>query len=51
MQSWSFNRSLIVFFKVSDHGEVDDDSFNVCSFWVQMHGIPTLWMTEEIVGY
>lgn len=39
---WSFSKSLMVFSKVSVDGEIDENGFNVCPFWLQLQGIPTL---------
>lgn len=48
-QPWYFNQSLMVFNKIPDNGEINvDKGFDECPFWIQLHGIPILWMTEKI---
>lgn len=47
-QPWNFNKSFLVFPKVSDDGEIDKKGFSICSFLVQMQGIPVLWMTKKV---
>lgn len=47
-QSWSFNKSLLVFAKVADDGSIDENDFKLCPFWLQLQGLPTHLMTEKV---
>lgn len=37
-----------MFVKVFDDGSIDESDFNLCPFWLQLQGFPTLWMTEKV---
>ncbi|KAK3211147.1 hypothetical protein Dsin_015853 [Dipteronia sinensis] len=47
---WSFERAIIVFEKPTGEEVVNDMLFNWVDFWVRIHNIPSICMTEEI-GY
>lgn len=39
---------MLVFSNVDDDGEIDEKGLSVCPFWIQMQGLPPLWMTEKV---
>ncbi|KAK3194243.1 hypothetical protein Dsin_025553 [Dipteronia sinensis] len=45
---WSFDRAIILFEKSAGVGEIRDMGFKFVDFWVQIHNIPLLYLTEEI---
>ncbi|TXG56668.1 hypothetical protein EZV62_017981 [Acer yangbiense] len=47
-EPWSFDRAIIAFEKPAGTSEVCDMKFNSVDFWVQIHNISLLCMTEEI---
>ncbi|KAK1554283.1 hypothetical protein Q3G72_010086 [Acer saccharum] len=45
---WSFDRAIIVFVSPCGIGEIHDLKFKSVDFWVQIHNLPLLCLTEEI---
>ncbi|KAK3198734.1 hypothetical protein Dsin_022149 [Dipteronia sinensis] len=45
---WSFDGASILFEKPAGVGELRDMGFKLVDFWVQIHNIPLLCLTEEI---
>ncbi|KAK3228835.1 hypothetical protein Dsin_000716 [Dipteronia sinensis] len=45
---WSFDRAMILFDEPTGEGDIQSLSFNRIEFWIQIHNIPFLCMTEEI---
>ncbi|KAK1587173.1 hypothetical protein Q3G72_010353 [Acer saccharum] len=48
---WSFDRATIIFDKPSSAGELQDIKFKLVDFWVQIHNLPLLCLTEEIGSF
>ncbi|KAL0016299.1 hypothetical protein SO802_003368 [Lithocarpus litseifolius] len=46
-EPWSFDKHLVVIRKYEKETPVADVKFGRVSFWVQIHGIPPLYMTME----
>ncbi|TXG46396.1 hypothetical protein EZV62_028104 [Acer yangbiense] len=45
---WNFDRAIIVFEEPTGVGDILNMSFNRTEFWVQIHNLPLLCMTEDI---
>ncbi|TXG72274.1 hypothetical protein EZV62_000853 [Acer yangbiense] len=45
---WSFDRAIIIFEIPTRSGDLCDMCFNWVEFWVQIHNMPLLCMTEDI---
>ncbi|TXG57174.1 hypothetical protein EZV62_018487 [Acer yangbiense] len=45
---WTFDRSIIAFEEPTGIGEIKHMNFNRVDFWVQIHNLPLLCMTEDI---
>ena len=48
--SWSFDKYLLALHKLEAGEAVSKVRFDKMSFWIQIHGIPTMYQTKE-VGY
>ncbi|KAK3230768.1 hypothetical protein Dsin_002649 [Dipteronia sinensis] len=48
---WSFDRAIIFFEKPTGEGVVDAMLFNWVDFWVRIHNIPLICMTDEIGNF
>ncbi|KAK1587448.1 hypothetical protein Q3G72_012963 [Acer saccharum] len=48
---WSFDRATIIFDKPSSASELQDIKFKLVDFWVQIHNLPLLCLTEEIGSF
>ncbi|TXG72528.1 hypothetical protein EZV62_001107 [Acer yangbiense] len=46
--TWSFDKALIAFEEPADEGDIVNMRFDRVEFWVQIHNLPLLCMTEEI---
>lgn len=47
---WSFDKYLLALHKLEAGEAVSKVWFDKMSFWIQIHGIPTMYQTKE-VGY
>ncbi|KAK2652652.1 hypothetical protein Ddye_012508 [Dipteronia dyeriana] len=45
---WNFDRAIIVFEVPSGDGDIQSMRFSLTEFWVQIHNLPLICMTEEI---
>ncbi|TXG63928.1 hypothetical protein EZV62_010922 [Acer yangbiense] len=45
---WTFDRSIIAFEEPTGTREIEHMNFNRVDFWVQIHNLPLLCMTEDI---
>ncbi|KAK1550302.1 hypothetical protein Q3G72_016977 [Acer saccharum] len=45
---WNFDRAMIIFDESVRDGDVQSLSFSRVEFWIQIHNIPILCMTEDI---
>ncbi|KAL5789588.1 hypothetical protein ACOSQ2_004476 [Xanthoceras sorbifolium] len=45
---WNFDRSLLVLEKPRGNGFIDEMSFSMVEFWVQVHNVPIVCMTKNI---
>ncbi|TXG70099.1 hypothetical protein EZV62_005034 [Acer yangbiense] len=45
---WTFDRAIIAFEEPSGTGDVASMNFNRVEFWVQIHNLPLLCLTEDI---
>ncbi|TXG72260.1 hypothetical protein EZV62_000839 [Acer yangbiense] len=45
---WTFDKAIIAFEEPSGMGDIADLKFNRVEFWVQIHNLPLLCLTEDI---
>ncbi|TXG54113.1 hypothetical protein EZV62_019369 [Acer yangbiense] len=45
---WSFDRAIIVFEEPSGEGDILNMNFSKAEFWIQIHNLPLICMTEDI---
>ncbi|KAK1551679.1 hypothetical protein Q3G72_002695 [Acer saccharum] len=45
---WTFDRAMIIFDEPIGDGDIQNLSFNKIEFWIQIHNLPLICMTEEI---
>ncbi|TXG57952.1 hypothetical protein EZV62_015781 [Acer yangbiense] len=48
---WNFDQAIIVFDKPAGIGEIAKLQFRYVDFWVQIHSIPLIYMTQEIGSF
>ncbi|KAK9996341.1 hypothetical protein SO802_021027 [Lithocarpus litseifolius] len=48
LSPWSFEKYLLVLHKLEAGEVVSQLNFNKASFWVQIHGLPTMSQTKEV---
>ncbi|KAK3231815.1 hypothetical protein Dsin_003696 [Dipteronia sinensis] len=48
LRPWTFDRATIIFEEPYGSGDILNMVFNKVDFWIQVHQIPLLCMTEEI---
>ncbi|XP_030964319.1 uncharacterized protein LOC115985520 [Quercus lobata] len=49
-ESWSFNKHLVVMQRHENDLSLQDITFNKTTLWVQVHGLPTRFMSFEAAG-
>ncbi|KAK6138781.1 hypothetical protein DH2020_027478 [Rehmannia glutinosa] len=48
LEPWTFNRSLLVLKEFEGLNSKDVDDIQYTRFWVQIHNLPDVWMTNKI---
>jgi hypothetical protein len=48
---WSFDKALLVLEEPTGKGDIQQMNFNKATFWVQIHRVPLLCMTADIVRF
>ena len=49
LNSWSFDKYLLILHKLELGEAVKDIKFDRTPFWIQIHGLPTMCQTKEVV--
>ena len=47
-EPWSFDRHLVVLYKLENVVPVQEVAFNMVSLWVQVHEIPVNYLNREV---
>ena len=47
-EPWSFDKNLMMMQQYETDSEVEDMSFNLTHFWVQVYGIPVRFMNKKV---
>lgn len=45
---WSFNKYILALHKLGDDEQIKNISFDIASFWIQIHDLPARRMTKDI---